>query len=928
MISVSQAIKNSCKADSNTHTEYIVINNQTIYIQGKLSATAYKDTTFFGTFNMKVLQFETENTTQFRNREFEYYKVIDGNAFKIGNFITTEVVDNDSKETIRVTANDYALKFAIPYVSYLDYNSGQITLFDVLEECCTNAGVQLENESIDNGSFIVDSNQFVNGEMIGDVISAIAGISGNFATITSQNKLRLMFTNDTDEILEDYTDLEDKRDTQPITSVSIGMSQVQGVEAVLKDQQLIDQYGEHWLKINDNPFAYTLEKRQQLVGAIFNKVKGFGYSSFKSEYTYRPYLELGDKIKFKNKDGQLIDSIILRYEFDNENCIFEAPSITSATIDYSLEPTAVDISKRAEVIANQAEASVTSIAYQTIDTSNPNSTASKISKVTQTVDEINSKIQDIADITISGESNFATFTLDNINESEPIMIKVKPVSDYIGYLYPKSTLYPSSNTYLKNRRIRFYNNTTDEIIDYEIPDDLLYYNSSIYDEFYLDYDSQTCEIIKRCGFDANGDIYALANEQIESYPYPTIQLTDGDYTLSLLGYEQGYLFVRLMAKNLYTSQFATRAEVNSSISQSAGQIMSTVEGNYATKNELTTARSQIKQTTDAITLEVNNTKSDVNSISDEVDTISGELELKVSKNDNNQVVSMLNASANQITLNSNRLVIDSSNFKLNSSGNITATGGEIGGFELTNTNFSGSSSITRNYTSTDVDRIRSITRGNITPTENDFERYDLNGDGVIDILDMLRALKVEEGDEPATKSCIYDINSNDPVHCLTITETSGGASNENVSLGLYGGYIKELGVSNLTSTSGIDLRNNPTGDITISLNALDGLIECVRLVQTSKAESKKNFEKLENALDIIKNVDIYKYNYKDEENNTKKHIGFVIGENFNYSEELTSTNNDGAEIYSLASVCLQAIKEQQKEIETLKNEIKKIKEAK
>ena len=132
----------------------------------------------------------------------------------------------------------------------------------------------------------------------------------------------------------------------------------------------------------------------------------------------------------------------------------------------------------------------------------------------------------------------------------------------------------------------------------------------------------------------------------------------------------------------------------------------------------------------------------------------------------------------------------------------------------------------------------------------------------------------------------------------------------------------------MTSTSGIDLRNNPTGDITISLNALDGLIECVRLVQTSKAESKKNFEKLENALDIIKNVDIYKYNYKDEENNTKKHIGFVIGENFNYSEELTSTNNDGAEIYSLASVCLQAIKEQQKEIETLKNEIKKIKEAK
>ena len=197
MISVSQTIKDSCKADTNTHTEYIIINGQTIYIKGKLSATAYKDTTFFGTFNMKVLEFETENTTQYRNRQFEYYKVIDGNEFKVGTFITTEVDDSDSKETIKVTANDYALKFAVPYTTELNYSSGNVTLYDVLEECCTNAGVTLDNATITNGSFKVDSNQFVNGEMIGDVISAIAGISGNFATITSQDKLKLLFYEDT-----------------------------------------------------------------------------------------------------------------------------------------------------------------------------------------------------------------------------------------------------------------------------------------------------------------------------------------------------------------------------------------------------------------------------------------------------------------------------------------------------------------------------------------------------------------------------------------------------------------------------------------------------------------------------------------------------------------------------------------------------------
>ena len=93
----------------------------------------------------------------------------------------------------------------------------------------------------------------------------------------------------------------------------------------------------------------------------------------------------------------------------------------------------------------------------------------------------------------------------------------------------------------------------------------------------------------------------------------------------------------------------------------------------------------------------------------------------------------------------------------------------------------------------------------------------------------------------------------------------------------------------------------------------------------SLAEKKKNFKKFENGLDIIKNIDIYKYNLKNEDDNAKKHIGFVIGDDFNYSKEITTQNNDGAELYSFISVCCQAIKEQQEEIEQMKKEIEKLK---
>lgn len=132
-----------------------------------------------------------------------------------------------------------------------------------------------------------------------------------------------------------------------------------------------------------------------------------------------------------------------------------------------------------------------------------------------------------------------------------------------------------------------------------------------------------------------------------------------------------------------------------------------------------------------------------------------------------------------------------------------------------------------------------------------------------------------------------------------------------------------------TSLSGnlIDLYNqNETR--TIRLYATTGEITCVSLTQTSKEESKKNFEKYENALEQVKNTDIYKYNLKTENDDKKKHVGFVIGKDFNYSHDITAIdeNNEetGVDTYSMVSVLWQAVKEQQEQIEELKEQIKSL----
>lgn len=147
-----------------------------------------------------------------------------------------------------------------------------------------------------------------------------------------------------------------------------------------------------------------------------------------------------------------------------------------------------------------------------------------------------------------------------------------------------------------------------------------------------------------------------------------------------------------------------------------------------------------------------------------------------------------------------------------------------------------------------------------------------------------------------------------------------------------------LSISNAGNVAGIIARSAQDTNIELNMNAwfiniTDGtqstLIEpsgitTPTVTQTSKEEYKKNFEKLDNALDIIKNIDIYKYNLKSDKDTDKKHIGFVIGDKFNYSEEVTSKNNDGVDTYSFASVCCKAIQEQQKIIEQLQERINRL----
>lgn len=755
----------------------------------------------------------------------------------------------------------------------------------------------------------------------------------------------------------------------------------------------------------------------------------------------------------------------------------------------------------------------------------------------------------------TGETNYASLSLEDINASEPITVKIHPIVTNISYLYLSLSTFPSSELYSKIRILRFTRTYEDEgetkteNIDYQIPDNLLYYNNQIYDEFYLDYETQTCQITKRCKYNSDGTVGALDNEVINTYEYPTIDLGDGDYTISLLGYNSGYLFVRLMASNIYTTQFATKVELNSAITQvedsielsvsqtltnyvtttdmntainvSKNSILSTVSTTYYSKNQTDAkledystksyTNSQIQQSAGEInaridemedlTDEIQGTKtivlqnciegavvelhiygnnevfehlkiSDDLIISDTL-TLYGDSDIIVTDSENNsetyslgvidtlrqngdikdeyilkngkakvirriardgsvlqeeqtedlgEMVIPLKQGNNTITIKTYSAILNSKFAISNEFTNIFATQVQMQSSIKATTdaiNLTVSRKVDETeiiskinqsaeeiqisadkididgkavhfrtkidetlgqYTEDDVDRVRSIIMGEIYPTESDYEKYDIDGNITITTGDMFKIRKAIvnnngyiEGDgtfeinpysmkktlaiwneELNDYSCVlslysssfYEIISKQGIYLgkdlkTHITDYHYTFENDKgyVSMALNGSLnnipCQVFSLTNKTFeinssivmhtlTYNLSIYNNSKAIIDLYGGSGTGTIitekyiSTPQVTQTSLEENKKNFEKFDKALDIINNIDIYKYNLKDEEENTKKHIGFVIGDNYKYSQEVTSYNNDGVDIYSFVSVCCKAIQELQEEIKSLK----------
>ena len=757
-----------------------------------------------------------------------------------GNYVVYKSEKQEDTNTYKLTCYDkmlYSMKqnedLGVEY---------PIKIKDYLVALGNKIGLSVANTTFYNQDMKIPSELYLGQDYTyRDILDEIAQATGSIICL-----------NENDEIVVKYpTKTNDTIDEEFLKDVNVDFGQMYGAinTIVLSRSGESDNiyYPETLpenpieIKIKDNQIM-NFNNRSDYLQGIYNALNGLYYYINDFTSTGILYYDVGDLYNVRIGENTY-QCLMLNDEVNVTTGIEEiihTDMPEKSETDYSkADKTDMRINKTYLIVDKQ---------NQKIESVEKNVTKQndKISKITQTVDELSSQISDISDITTYGESDRAEVELTDVNESEPIMIKVHPTSTNISYLYPRENLYPTDLHYLPDRIIRFTRTyegdgtTKTKNIDYELPDDLLRYSDTVYDEFYLNYESQTCQVIKRCAYNADGTVRALGKEITTDYPYPTITLGEGNYTITLPGYDFGYLYVRLMAKNIYTTQFYTKVETDSRIDQKANEINLGVNQtltNYSTTNEMNSA---IKLKADEITSTVSK---------------------KVGKD---EIISKINQSAEKVSISAK---------KVDLSGYAT----------FTDLSTSGKTTISGN---------------NITT-------------GTLD----------------ASKINVINLNANNiKSGTISADKISGGTLDATLIKGNLDceGYVRTNFISFVGSSSQFNVNNGLTDLLGC------GIISCQTIryrtiEQISLKEKKKNFEKLDRALDKVLATDIYKYNFKFEKDTNKKHIGLVIGDGYNYSKEITNNDNNAVDLYSMIAVAYKAIQEQQEEIEELKKEIEKLK---
>lgn len=218
----------------------------------------------------------------------------------------------------------------------------------------------------------------------------------------------------------------------------------------------------------------------------------------------------------------------------------------------------------------------------------------KKTSITQDIDGISQKVSDIEDLT-NDVNGIKTITLENCVEGKLLSLHIYGNNTVFKYLYPSDTVYPSNALYpYGDSRIVVADKDNNQAI-YELRIlDVLRQNDEVCDEFVLE-DGQA-KVIRR----VNKSGTTKVKENVEDLGKFEILLKEGTNTITIQNYT-ARMKAKWAIKSDYTDVFATKVEMNSEIKQTADSINLEVR-KKVDENEVI---SKINQSAEEIQIEAN-----------------------------------------------------------------------------------------------------------------------------------------------------------------------------------------------------------------------------------------------------------------------------------------------------------------------------------
>lgn len=392
-----------------------------------------------------------DETFSIQDREFELYIGVELSANNIeyqkyGTFIVQKPENDQVNDNTYCEALDYMIKLNKEYVDRITY---PCTLKQLFNDVVSQAGMQTNLQSFDNDNFIVENNQFEEGATLRDVLKAIGQVAFNWIVVDENNYITMDFEiKDTiDETLDidKYFDLSKQDEYGPINMIVFKDSQIEGQEEIIRDTESISEYGENELAIVDNPFAYTQEKKQELIEAG-RKMFGFRYIPITLNAIGYIYLNRKDKIRIETLNEQELDTYILNHTINYNGVALdsiESPAETKAESKYEYNSDIDKRTRRTELKVDRANQKIEGVINEIGDRSQ------KTTTITADLDGLQSQVSNIATFKITQRGTKQIITQEDTAPTQIIRIQIN------GYLESNTNNlyagddYVSQNTFVK-----------------------------------------------------------------------------------------------------------------------------------------------------------------------------------------------------------------------------------------------------------------------------------------------------------------------------------------------------------------------------------------------------------------------------------------------------------------------------------------------